>query len=162
MTPHLHKLFEPGRVGKMEIKNRIVLPAMGTNYGTTDGFVTDRMKAYYEERAIGGAGLIITEVACAQYPVGEATLHELRADHDRFIPSLSELARSVTNREARSPCSSIVPVWKPRHSYPGVSRWPISHSRLAASGIETTDAGGNPGDRGLVCPGCQKSPGGGI
>ncbi|MFC2022390.1 hypothetical protein ACFLTR_04200, partial [Chloroflexota bacterium] len=55
------KLFSPGRIGTMEVKNRIVMSPMGTNYADAEGYVTERLKEHFEERAVGGAGLIIVE-----------------------------------------------------------------------------------------------------
>ncbi|MDY6843497.1 MAG: NADH:flavin oxidoreductase [Thermodesulfobacteriota bacterium] len=49
------KLFEPLRVKDTEFKNRIVFPPIVTNFGLRN----DQARAYYQERAIGGAGLII-------------------------------------------------------------------------------------------------------
>ena len=54
------KIFEPVRIGTMEIKNRIVLPPMGTGY-SEGGKIGSRIIDYYEARARGGTGLIITE-----------------------------------------------------------------------------------------------------
>ena len=51
----------PARMGRLELRNRIVFPAMVTNYCSTRGEVTDRLVAYHQERAKGGAGLLITE-----------------------------------------------------------------------------------------------------
>ena len=36
----LQKLFEPTVIGAMTVKNRIVMPAMGTDFGTQDGYVS--------------------------------------------------------------------------------------------------------------------------
>jgi len=58
--PEFPHLFQPCKIGQMILTNRVVLPAMGNNYGTEDGSVTDRQIDYYNERAIGGAGLLIT------------------------------------------------------------------------------------------------------
>lgn len=57
----LVKLFEPGKIGSLELKNRIIAAPLG--YGFTfatkpNGFVTDRLIAYNEARAKGGVGLI--------------------------------------------------------------------------------------------------------
>jgi 2,4-dienoyl-CoA reductase-like NADH-dependent reductase (Old Yellow Enzyme family) len=52
----LDKLFSPVSIGTLELKNRIVMPPMGTNFATTEGLVTERQIAYYVERAKGGAG----------------------------------------------------------------------------------------------------------
>ena len=54
----LRKLFEPIKIGDMEVKNRIVMPAMLLGLGD-DGKVTDRFKEFYAERARGGVGLIV-------------------------------------------------------------------------------------------------------
>ncbi len=54
-------LQQPGRMGPLLLKNRVVMGPMGTNFGTTDGFSTERDKIYYAERARGGAAMIITE-----------------------------------------------------------------------------------------------------
>jgi 2-enoate reductase len=55
-------LFQPGRIGSVEVKNRIVMAPMGTTgplvgYG---GTFSDRVITYYERRAKGETGLIIT------------------------------------------------------------------------------------------------------
>ncbi len=52
----LDKLFEPGRIGKMEVRNRIVMPAMASFTDSYDGFATDVTQGYYEARAKGGVG----------------------------------------------------------------------------------------------------------
>lgn len=49
------KLFTPMKVGNCTIPNRLVVPAMVTNYCDEDGFLTDRYMAYIEEKAkMGG------------------------------------------------------------------------------------------------------------
>ena len=53
-------LFSPMKIGNCEIKNRIVMPPMMLGFGQFDGTPTKKMEDYYEERAKGGAGLIIT------------------------------------------------------------------------------------------------------
>ncbi|MGO4258090.1 oxidoreductase [Marmoricola sp. RAF53] len=53
--PHL---LAPGRIGSMELRNRIVMSPMETMYGTSDGLPSDRTRAYFAARAAGGVGLI--------------------------------------------------------------------------------------------------------
>ncbi len=55
------KVFEPMKIGKLELKNRMVVSAMVTNYCTADGMATEKFIAYHEHKAKGGWGLIITE-----------------------------------------------------------------------------------------------------
>ncbi|MFQ6792141.1 MAG: FAD-dependent oxidoreductase [Thomasclavelia sp.] len=54
-------LFEPMKIGKMEIKNRLVVPAMSTLTATDEGACTEQFVKYIERKAQGGWGLIITE-----------------------------------------------------------------------------------------------------
>jgi 2,4-dienoyl-CoA reductase-like NADH-dependent reductase (Old Yellow Enzyme family) len=46
-------LAQPGRIGTMDLKNRLVIPAMCTNY-TYQGHLTDQAVNYYGLRAQGG------------------------------------------------------------------------------------------------------------
>ena len=55
------KVFEPMKVNQLELKNRMVVSAMVTNYCTPDGMATEKFIAYHEHKAQGGWGLIITE-----------------------------------------------------------------------------------------------------
>jgi len=87
-------LFTPIRIGKMEVKNRIGLPPMTVGYGTPEAILTDRHREYYEARAAGGVGLIVTEAAAVNakrkyglFPLG---LYE-----DVQIPSWNKLAEAV-------------------------------------------------------------------
>ena len=40
------RLFEPGQIGQMQLKNRIVMPAMGTLYGGDQGAQAIHVSAY--------------------------------------------------------------------------------------------------------------------
>jgi 2-enoate reductase len=59
--PHL---FEPGRIGALGVKNRIVMAPMGTTGALVGyrGVFSDRAITYFERRAKGETGLIITGV----------------------------------------------------------------------------------------------------
>lgn len=87
-------LFTPFRVGRLELGNRIVMSPMLTCYATRSGEVTDRMGAYYAERARGGAGLVTVEYATV-VPRSNNYLHHLGAWDDRFVPGLSRLVRAI-------------------------------------------------------------------
>ena len=50
------KLFSPMKIGHCTIPNRLVVPAMVTNFCTEDGMITDRFVRYLEEKAKGGWG----------------------------------------------------------------------------------------------------------
>ena len=54
-------LFRPFRIGKVELKNRIVMLPMGNKLHGSTGEVTQRLIEYYQERAKGGVGLITVQ-----------------------------------------------------------------------------------------------------
>src|SRR5574340_1714349 len=90
--PHL---LSPGRIGPMELRNRIILAPMGSYLAGLDGHITERHKRFYEERARGGAGLITTEVVAVDWPRGAAMVNQLGLSDDSFIPGLRDLTDRV-------------------------------------------------------------------
>ena len=74
---------------------------MGVEIAEADGKVREPVIAYYEERARGGAGLIITENTCAMYPRGANSAHELGVSNDEFLPGLRALTERVHRHGAR-------------------------------------------------------------
>jgi 2,4-dienoyl-CoA reductase-like NADH-dependent reductase (Old Yellow Enzyme family)/NADPH-dependent 2,4-dienoyl-CoA reductase/sulfur reductase-like enzyme len=91
----LRRLFEPVKIGKLELRNRILMPALNTKLGTEWGAMSDRMIDYYVERAKGGVALIIIENTCIDWPVGKAGTNPIRADEWKFIQGLHDLAEAV-------------------------------------------------------------------
>ena len=67
------KLFAPGKIANLELKNRIVMPAMGCSLAEPSGEAGPRMIKYYADRARGGAGLIITEITRIDDDTGVGT-----------------------------------------------------------------------------------------
>ena len=88
-------LLSPGRINKMEVKNRIMVTAMGVSLSEEDGTVGERLIAYHEEQAKGGAGLIISGVAGVAWPVGAVALQQTAISDDTFLPGLTELCARV-------------------------------------------------------------------
>ena len=89
------KLFEPGYIGKLKLKNRIIFPPISTNFASVSGEVNEKIIKFYTERARGGAGLIIIENMCIDYPSARHGATQLRIDSDVFIPGLSELSQAI-------------------------------------------------------------------
>jgi NAD(H)-dependent 7beta-hydroxy-3-oxo-delta4-cholenoic acid oxidoreductase len=54
-------LFSPVKIGKMELKNRIIFPPMYSRLATEDGYVTQKQIDYYEVRAAGGAAMLTVD-----------------------------------------------------------------------------------------------------
>jgi 2,4-dienoyl-CoA reductase (NADPH2) len=94
------KLFEPYNIGRVELKNRLVMAPMSTNF-PRDGYVTDAMISYYEERAKGGVGLIVVEDGIVDVPVGNHVKNIVAVDHDRYIPNLRRLTAAAHDQGAR-------------------------------------------------------------
>ncbi|MBQ7993346.1 MAG: FAD-dependent oxidoreductase [Solobacterium sp.] len=89
------KLFEPGKIGKLELKNRIVMPAMGCSLAESSGEAGPRMIRYYAERAKGGAGLIITEITRVDDETGVGTPNQLSVTNTHVVGQLHRLAEAV-------------------------------------------------------------------
>lgn len=87
-------LFSKIKIRTLELKNRAVMPAIGTGYGNKDSTVSDRLVAYLARRARGGTGLIVTEI-CAVDPRGRGFKAEVGMWDDRFIPGLSRIPEAV-------------------------------------------------------------------
>lgn len=92
---HYQNIFKEGKIGNLTLKNRIVMPPMGTNLAGPEGEVTDQLISYYEERAKGGTGLIIVEFTCIDYEYGKGFVRQLRLDDDRFIPGIHRIADAI-------------------------------------------------------------------
>lgn len=89
------KLFEKGKIGNVEIKNRIVMPPMGTGFAAASGEASEQIIRFYEERAKGGTGLIITEVCRVDELSGIAQPCQLSATDLSVIPSFTRMVDRV-------------------------------------------------------------------
>ena len=56
-------LFQPGMIGSLQLKNRLIMPAMGTQLADAEGKATDRLVSYYRTRAAGGVALVTPQFA---------------------------------------------------------------------------------------------------
>ena len=87
-------LLSPITIGKMTMKNRMVMSPMETKLGNPDGTVSDETVAYYERRARGGVGLIIVE-ATYVHPLGRGFAAQLGIDSDWHIEGLARIPEAV-------------------------------------------------------------------
>lgn len=94
-------LFSPMKIGNVQIKNRVVMSPMCFGFGRYNGCATDKMMNYYEERAKGGVGLIITEITRINDITGASSYGQLGISHDYQIESLSELAARVHKHDCK-------------------------------------------------------------
>lgn len=89
-----NKLFEKKKIGNLEIKNRLVVPAMDSGLTTKEHQFSQRALDYFATRARGGFGLIITEFLCIS-PEGLSSDTQAGIYDDSFIPNLSKLAKII-------------------------------------------------------------------
>jgi len=102
-------LTTPIRIGSMTVRNRLVMSAMSTNYGSADFEVSERLIRYHEARARGGVGLITVEM-CSVDSAQRYQPQSLSLGEDRFIAAHRELVRRVHAHGARI---------QPQISHPG-------------------------------------------
>ena len=92
MNKYTH-LFQPLKVGKTTIKNRIFMPPISTNLADK-GYVTEELIQHYAARAKGGVGLIVSEVVTVEptyiYLPGDMSIHD-----DSFIEGWTKLFAEV-------------------------------------------------------------------
>jgi 2,4-dienoyl-CoA reductase-like NADH-dependent reductase (Old Yellow Enzyme family) len=118
---NFEKIMSPLKIGGMTIRNRLIMPAMGSNLAEEDGSINDRIYSYYVERAKGGFGLVIVEV-CSIDEMGYSIAHEPAIWDDKFLPGLTRLAKGVheyggkiclqlhhAGRDAGSPVQPVAP-----------------------------------------------------
>lgn len=119
-------LFQPVNIAGMRLRNRIAMSAMTTNYGTADFEVSDRLIAFHEARARGGAGLLTVEM-CSVDVAQRYQPQALSLGDDRFIAGHRELVRRV---HAQGACI------QPQISHPGPESMtdPLGPSVCVAAG----------------------------
>jgi len=93
--PKFEKLMEPGYIGRLRTRNRIIKTAAGTGYAE-NGLPSERMNGFYGSLAKGGVGLIIVENCSVEWPRGTHFIKTgLRFHDDNCIPSHSRLTEAV-------------------------------------------------------------------
>lgn len=94
------KLFSPGKIGSLEIKNRTIMAPMSAALANPDGTISDPLIAYLKARADGGIGLIITEYAFVNEE-GRSSDHQISVASDEVIPGLKRLTDAIHESGAK-------------------------------------------------------------
>ncbi len=93
-------LATPGHIGKMALKNRLIMAPMVRNYADEQGRITPRYLAHLERIAKGGVGAMILEASFVS-PEGRGFRHQLGVHSDTVIAGLNEAAAAVHAHGAR-------------------------------------------------------------
>jgi 2,4-dienoyl-CoA reductase-like NADH-dependent reductase (Old Yellow Enzyme family) len=88
------RLWEPGRIGRLQVPNRVLMAPMEKNLCTAGGVITDRYIDYLVERARGDVALLRVEATYVD-PVGKGRPFQAGAHEDATIEGLARLAAAV-------------------------------------------------------------------
>src|SRR3972149_10387309 len=104
----LTRLFEPGKIGKLELNNRLVMAPLGhgMTFATKDGSLTDQFLAFYETRAKGGVGFIQLTVAALGRPYATGMVFSpgiLSIVDDEHIPSAARFNKAIHAHGSKIP-----------------------------------------------------------
>lgn len=131
----MKNLFTPLKIRNLELQNRIVLSPM-QQYSSDDGFANDWHLVHYGSRAVGGAGLIITESAVVN-PQGANTKNDLGIWKDEHIEGLNRITDFIRKNGAKSAIQLAHFGSKGSKSHPNDGFQPIS---IADGGWQTVSS----------------------
>ncbi|MEM0134563.1 MAG: NAD(P)-binding protein [Thermoplasmatales archaeon] len=89
------KAFEPGMIGNLQLKNRIVMAPMISNLANSDGSSNETLVKYLEERARGGTGLILTEYTYVDNKNSRGSRNQLGAYSQNLVPKLRRIPEAI-------------------------------------------------------------------
>jgi len=95
MSAAFSHLLSPGRIGHLELRNRIFMSPMGSNLAEEDSSCGERILRYYEARARGGAALVTMGSVGVAWPRGSGNARQVAISEDRFIAPLRRVVDAV-------------------------------------------------------------------
>lgn len=120
-------LFSTFRIRDIELKNRIVMPAIASFFAGAGGRITDHIVDHYRRRAAGGPAMVMME-ACAVSVEGKVSPNQTRIYADRHIEELAKIARAIKEEGA-------VPALQIHHGGRQISPKVLKQKPLAPSPI---------------------------
>lgn len=134
--PHL---FSPGKIGNVEIKNRICKAPQTSGLSNLDGSVSPRLVRYYEDLANGEVGMIIVEYAYVDKLYSKSASNQLAICDNEYMVGLGWLADTIRNLGS-VPCIQIEHCGRQRFLGPpmkSASRnpWPLMYERYGSAAI---------------------------
>jgi hypothetical protein len=109
-NPMTH-LFDPLTIRDITFTNRVFVSPM-CQYSSTDGYVSDWHSVHLGSRAVGGAGLVLTE-ATAVLPEARISPQDLGIWMDDHIEPLARIVRFIHEQGSVAGCSWRMPVARP-------------------------------------------------
>lgn len=102
MQTSFPKLFKPGCIGNVRLKNRLIKSPQHTGLANPDGSITDRLLRHYKELASGGVGMVIVEYAWVDNDASRASPCQLGIAKLDHVPGLSLLAQTIQANGAKA------------------------------------------------------------
>lgn len=122
------KLFTPYKIGKMEVKNRLVMSPMGTNSAFVSGRKDEQEIDYFEERARGGVGMIIMGCQPLNEEIAQGSM-EGYMDSYTVLPALTSVCDAVHRYGTKIVCQ--ITCGTGRNAFPDTfGRPPMSASAI--------------------------------
>ncbi len=98
----LKRVWEPLKIGNLELRNRILQPAHSSQHGDPrDHVFSDRQIAYFRERAKGGVALSVTETVAAARSALGSFFHVVDVYNEACIPSMERMGEAVHEHGGR-------------------------------------------------------------
>lgn len=94
-------LSKPGKIGSLELKNRMVRSAAGTE-SAKDCHVSPENMALYTAWAKGGAGLVVIEGIFSSYNLDAYPPTSMRLDSDEYLPEMAKLYETIHENGAKT------------------------------------------------------------
>lgn len=94
-------LLSPMNIGSVTVKNRLVMTAAEMSMGDMDGTPTEKLMSYYEERAKGGVGLIITATTRVNDVYSSSMFTQLAMSQDYHIEPMRRFADRIHSHGAK-------------------------------------------------------------
>lgn len=88
-------LFQPARIGSLQLKNRIVKSPQSTALSNMDGTVSQRSVNHYKRLAEGGTGLVMTEYTYIDDDAAKAIHCQLGNTRREHVPGMGWLVDEV-------------------------------------------------------------------
>lgn len=88
-------LFSEGRIGRVILRNRVVLPPLEVGMANFDGTPSEQLIAYYEERAKNGLGLLMTGITRVNERHGAGLPRQLAMTSDRHIEPFARMVERI-------------------------------------------------------------------
>lgn len=125
------KLFTPYKIGKMEVKNRLVMSPMGTNSAFTNGRKDEQEIDYFIRRAKGGVGMIINGCQMLNEVIAQGSM-EGYLDSYSVLPALTSMVDGVHRYGTRIVCQ--ISPGTGRNAFPDtMGRPPMSASAIPSA-----------------------------